>query len=181
MAYKFTSSGQYVVSWGGYGADTGAFNSPTRICVYESLIFICDYSNNRIQVFDLHGNYVSEIRHSSGFNELRGVCITEQSILVLSMHAIYVFDKDAEYQKTLLSWEDGAECASRICNSNTADRIFVFYNCSGRIACVDIATGTTIAQLKLGASAIINSVVTGYDNSLYLVKTSRILKYSYTF
>ena len=48
----YETSGQFVTSFGSYGQNKGEFRGPFSItsCV-DSYIHICDFDNNRIQIF----------------------------------------------------------------------------------------------------------------------------------
>lgn len=61
---KFDAEGDFVKTWGGEGKGPGEFNVPHSIVIDdEGLLHIADRSNERIQVFDLDGNYVRETQH----------------------------------------------------------------------------------------------------------------------
>jgi streptogramin lyase len=61
---KFDAVGNFVHTWGGEGKAPGQFNVPHSIVANDQgLIFVADRSNERIQVFDLDGNYVRESHH----------------------------------------------------------------------------------------------------------------------
>jgi tripartite motif-containing protein 71 len=50
---KFTSSGQFITSWGSLGSDPGEFNSPKGLTLDENdNVYVADEFNNRIQKFD---------------------------------------------------------------------------------------------------------------------------------
>jgi len=43
--------------WGSYGSGNGQFSDPSGIRGYKGEIFVCDFTNNRVQVFDIQGNF----------------------------------------------------------------------------------------------------------------------------
>ena len=48
----FRTSGEFVHSFGKFGSGRGELNSPYGIAVdQDGFVFVCDYDNNRIQVF----------------------------------------------------------------------------------------------------------------------------------
>ena len=48
----FTTDGVYITSFGQRGSKEGDFNNPYCLCIdKDSFIYVCDYSNNRIQCF----------------------------------------------------------------------------------------------------------------------------------
>jgi DNA-binding beta-propeller fold protein YncE len=58
---KFTAAGKYLKSWGKRGKGEGEFNLPHAICCDASgTIYVGDRENNRIQVFDSDGKYLSQ-------------------------------------------------------------------------------------------------------------------------
>lgn len=67
MVHKYDNQGTHVGIWGSNGTEPGQFINPRQI-EYASItepkqemIMIADTGNNRIQFFDLQGNYVSSI------------------------------------------------------------------------------------------------------------------------
>ena len=60
--HRFSSDGQFVASWGRPGGDgPGAFYSPHSLWVdADGLVYVCDRKNNRIQIFDPVGQFVSQ-------------------------------------------------------------------------------------------------------------------------
>lgn len=61
---KFDAVGNFVYTWGGEGKGPGQFNVPHSIVTNnQGLVFVADRSNERIQVFDLDGNYVRESQY----------------------------------------------------------------------------------------------------------------------
>ena len=61
---KFDRDGEFIGTWGGEGRGPGEFNVPHSIvCDGKRQLYIADRSNERIQVFDLDGNYLRESSH----------------------------------------------------------------------------------------------------------------------
>ena len=60
--HRFTADGQHIASWGRPGGDgPGAFFSPHCLWVDgEGRIYVCDRKNNRIQIFDSEGGFVTQ-------------------------------------------------------------------------------------------------------------------------
>jgi hypothetical protein len=59
---KFSKDGKFIKSWGHKGAGPGDFDEPHDIFVGGSLgrVYVADRKNNRIQVFDQDGNFITE-------------------------------------------------------------------------------------------------------------------------
>ena len=60
--HRFAADGQFIASWGRPGGDgPGAFFSPHCLWVdSEGQIYVCDRKNNRIQIFDPEGKFVTQ-------------------------------------------------------------------------------------------------------------------------
>ena len=49
----FELSGKFVTKFGSYGSGKGEFNSPVSLAnLSDGRIVVCEFSNNRIQVFE---------------------------------------------------------------------------------------------------------------------------------
>jgi len=58
---KFTKAGAFITWWGGKGAEPGQFNMPHSIAVdSRDRIYVADRSNNRVQVFDRNGRFLTQ-------------------------------------------------------------------------------------------------------------------------
>ena len=60
--HRFAADGQFIASWGRPGGDgPGAFYSPHCLWVaQDGLVYVCDRNNDRIQVFDPQGEFVTQ-------------------------------------------------------------------------------------------------------------------------
>jgi len=59
---KYDRDGNWVKSWGERGSGPGQLQTPHNIQVdNQGRVYVADRSNNRIQIFDSDGNYLSEI------------------------------------------------------------------------------------------------------------------------
>ena len=59
--HRFSSSGELLLSWGSKGAGPGQFDTPHGIWVDgRNRVLVADRANNRLQVFDADGGYLSE-------------------------------------------------------------------------------------------------------------------------
>ena len=58
---KFTSSGQFITSWGSLGSDPGQLNQPKGLTIDgDNNVYVADEFNNRIQKFDSDGNFITD-------------------------------------------------------------------------------------------------------------------------
>ena len=61
MVHRFSPEGGLKHSWGGPGSDAGHFTTPHGIkALADGRVLVGDRENNRVQVFDSDGNYLSE-------------------------------------------------------------------------------------------------------------------------
>lgn len=71
---KYTPEGRWIKNWGSFGAGQGQFNVIHGIAIDASdNIYVADYNNQRIQVFDSEGNYQRQI---TGVGSPMAICIT---------------------------------------------------------------------------------------------------------
>lgn len=59
--HKYTATGQHLLSWGEWGDGPGQFE--LSHCVRldkQDRVWVCDRTNNRIQIFDTDGNFLTE-------------------------------------------------------------------------------------------------------------------------
>jgi DNA-binding beta-propeller fold protein YncE len=63
MVHRFSPEGKLRQSWGGCGTGPGEFSTPHGINVLpDGRLLVGDRENNRVQVFDLDGKYLTEWR-----------------------------------------------------------------------------------------------------------------------
>jgi DNA-binding beta-propeller fold protein YncE len=63
MVHRFSSDGKLKNSWGGCGAEPGQFSTPHGINVLpDGRVLVGDRENNRVQVFDPDGEFLTEWR-----------------------------------------------------------------------------------------------------------------------
>ncbi len=61
--HRFSAEGKLLNSWGSPGAGPGEFTTPHGIWVDpQERVYVCDRENNRVQIFDVEGNYQTEWR-----------------------------------------------------------------------------------------------------------------------
>jgi peptidylglycine monooxygenase len=84
MVHRFSSAGKLIRSWGGFGSGPGKFMTPHGINLLpDGRLLVGDRENNRVQVFDLEGEYLTEWH---GFYK-------PMEIYVDSANVIYVSDQ----------------------------------------------------------------------------------------
>ena len=71
---KYEPSGKWIMNWGTRGSAPGEFDVIQGIAIDdEDNLYVADYGNERIQVFDTRGNFRREMR---GFGAPMAICIT---------------------------------------------------------------------------------------------------------
>ncbi|XP_070554591.1 tripartite motif-containing protein 2-like [Ptychodera flava] len=74
----FDADGGFLFSFGSCGSADGKFNNPWGICNdLHGNVYVCDYSNNRVQKFSSSGAFICQV--DCGTEALRGptgVCVT---------------------------------------------------------------------------------------------------------
>jgi len=58
---KFTAQGEFVLSFGRFGTEEGAFQRPSGLAWRAGRVYVADAINNRIQVYTDEGAYVGEL------------------------------------------------------------------------------------------------------------------------
>jgi len=70
--HKYDAAGSHLFSWGQSGTDPGEFNTVHNIAVdSHGMVYVCDRENQRVQVFDPDGTFVSQWK-----NLAKASCIT---------------------------------------------------------------------------------------------------------
>ena len=66
IIFKFDKNGKQMKHWGHYGTGPGEFDQPHSLAFdSKGRLYVADRNNNRIQIFDQDGNYVSELHQWS--------------------------------------------------------------------------------------------------------------------
>ena len=55
---KLTSTGQYISTLSSYGSNPGQINIPTSIIIDNSILYVSEFVNNRISIFDTNGCFI---------------------------------------------------------------------------------------------------------------------------
>jgi DNA-binding beta-propeller fold protein YncE len=102
---KFTSAGDFVHKWGGYGSGDGQFNQPHGLAMDSSgYLYVADKLNHRIQKFTDGGNFVTQWgSQGSGngqFIEPRGIATSPTGEIYVAdtgNHRVQTFAADGTY------------------------------------------------------------------------------------
>ena len=96
---KFETHGNYLLQFGGKGADEGQLNHPTRITTHHNKVYVADRQNNRISVFKNNGKFCTFIgqRQLSQYFDITININSEILAADWGHHCIYVFTLDGFY------------------------------------------------------------------------------------
>jgi len=84
---KFDRNGKFIKWWGGHGSGPGQFEGPHSLAFdSKGRLFVADRGNNRIQIFDQDGKYLSELKQ---FSRPSGLYIDKKD-------NIYVADSESQ-------------------------------------------------------------------------------------
>jgi DNA-binding beta-propeller fold protein YncE len=94
--HRFSSSGDLLLSWGSKGKGAGQFDTPHTVCVdRRNRVLVADRANNRVQVFDADGGYLSEWTGLGWPNDI--YIDQEDNVYIAEAHnGISVFNLDGE-------------------------------------------------------------------------------------
>ena len=102
---KFAKDGAFIKWWGGKGTEPGQFNMPHSIAVdSRDRIYVADRSNNRVQIFDENGKYLSEWKITVRPSSLHFVVIGDDRKLVTfdrNTHKMLKYELDG---RLIYSW-----------------------------------------------------------------------------
>jgi sugar lactone lactonase YvrE len=88
---KFDRFGNLIKYWGGWGSAAGQLKTPHALDIdSRNRLIVGDRGNNRLQIFDLDGNYMGEFKT---FSRPSGIYITDDDM-------IYVADSESEFDET---------------------------------------------------------------------------------
>jgi outer membrane protein assembly factor BamB len=101
---KFTKDGKLIKTWGKRGTGPGEFDQPHALAFdSKGRLYVGDRNNNRIQVFDQDGNFISEMRQ---FSRPSGIFIDRHDM-------IYVTDSESEsVSRNHTGWKRGIRIGS---------------------------------------------------------------------
>ncbi|HAJ75314.1 MAG TPA: hypothetical protein DCM64_02555 [Gammaproteobacteria bacterium] len=101
---KFDRNGNLIKYWGGWGSGPGQLKTPHAVDIdSRNRLVVGDRGNNRLQIFDLNGNYIGEFK---SFSRPSGIYITDDD-------TIFVADSESEFDNTRNpGWEAGIRVGS---------------------------------------------------------------------
>ncbi len=102
--FKFDKTGKLIKTWGKLGTGPGEFDQPHALAFdSKGRLYVGDRNNNRIQVFDQNGTFISEMRQ---FSRPSGIFIDKHDI-------IYVADSESEsVSRNHNGWKRGIRIGS---------------------------------------------------------------------
>ena len=167
--------------WGLSGSGDGEFRYPTGIVILDSEVFICDRQNNRIQVFDLVGNFLRKFgTQGSGNNNFffpDGITTDGTDLYIVdgSNHRIKKHQIDGTFLLEFGSRGNGDDefeypVGIKFLNGN----LYIADKVNGRIK-IHSLTGVFISELTgfnfPESSDIINSLLAVSDSANKEIKT----------
>jgi sugar lactone lactonase YvrE len=101
---KFDRQGNYITHWGGLGSGPGQIRTPHALDIdSQNRLIVGDRGNNRLQIFELDGTYIGELRQ---FSRPSGIYITDDDV-------IYVADSESQFANSQNpGWQDGIRVGS---------------------------------------------------------------------
>jgi DNA-binding beta-propeller fold protein YncE len=91
------------ISFGREGSHEGEFYYPTDVQITDSLIWVADAYNNRIQVFDKKGNFVRMMGQEQKMNAATGLFVSEMEVFITDFehNRVLIFDHDGNLRQEL--------------------------------------------------------------------------------
>ena len=101
---KFTSDGEFLLSWGTNGKEDSQFLFPVGIATFENFVYVVDEKQFTVQKFDSDGNFIlkwGEFGSKSGeFSSPKGIEVDSNGIVYVvdtKNHRIQQFTADGEF------------------------------------------------------------------------------------
>ncbi len=97
------ADGDEWISFGKEGKAEGEFYYPTDVQLTDSLIWVADAYNNRVQAFDKKGNFVKMMGQDQKMNAATGIFVSEQEVFVTDFEndRVLIFDLDGNLQQEI--------------------------------------------------------------------------------
>lgn len=71
--------GKFLFQWGKQGTGEGEFNNPHNILIHNDNVYLADRDNDRVQVFDMKGNFIRQIE---GYGKIFGIYIHDDKLFI---------------------------------------------------------------------------------------------------
>lgn len=86
------------------GHNDGELYYPTDVQIVKDQIYVADAYNNRVQVFDLKGNYMRMIGWNEGIKVATGIKVTNTQVIVADFdgNRVLVYDYDGMLLQTII-------------------------------------------------------------------------------
>ena len=82
----FDKSGSYKRQFGKEGSNPGELIDPSYIHVDDEIIFVSEFRNRRVSVFNTRGEYISSVGKGEGLECPRGVAMGKDGFLYICDH-----------------------------------------------------------------------------------------------
>uniref|UniRef100_UPI00397ED146 NHL repeat-containing protein n=1 Tax=Salmonella sp. s51228 TaxID=3159652 RepID=UPI00397ED146 len=91
---KFSEDGVFILKVGSRGTGQLEFNIPYGIAFEDSLLYICDFHNNRVQILDTELHYINTVKNSH-FSSPTTIQVSATAIHVMKQNDnnVYLFSK----------------------------------------------------------------------------------------
>ena len=94
---KFTIDGEYMLQFGNNVFKKGKLKYPTELIVHNGKVYISDYGNNRISVFQTDGVFLHTIGSGKLDRPYDVAVNSDNQLLIVDCHCIYTFTLDGDY------------------------------------------------------------------------------------
>ncbi len=96
-------NGKDWISFGKEGKKEGEFYYPTDVQITDSLIWVADAYNNRIQVFDKKGKFVKMIGQDQKMNAATGLFVSDKEVFITDFEndRVLIFDHNGTLKQEL--------------------------------------------------------------------------------
>ena len=97
------ADGNEWISFGKEGKAEGEFYYPTDVQITDSLIWVADAYNNRVQAFDKKGNFVKMIGQDQKMNAATGIFVSDTEVFATDFenNRVLVFDHDGTLKQEI--------------------------------------------------------------------------------
>ncbi|MGA1842481.1 MAG: 6-bladed beta-propeller [bacterium] len=145
---KFTSGGDFIMTWGSYGSDNGQFKYVYGVTVDgNGKLYVSDRTNSRIQIFALDGTFLSKWEnYGTADGQLYypfDVTLNKKNgkfyVADCSNHRVQVFDPDRNFVRAWGSYgtDNGQFKCSRGIAINESGKVFVVDRYNNRVQVFD--------------------------------------------